>query len=260
MHYTLEGYQMGGFFSRFRRPVEKLDESEPPELATPEKLEGADLNADGNDVAMESMELSYEGLNLEPNAVDSDGLTLSPGTPPPAGVVEGIGVKYTMFKEDGTPVRAEPGEPQNLAGEDSSDEEAMAIEKVELAYEKVERVPASEGDGAPDFRDGLITETGLPALDANAKEPAPDGVAQDGEGGTTEYNPIQAWPVKWYVPELDSDSSGVPPIPPDDPEEMTTLQPIAEAKETTGAITFLAADQKTELFEDDNDSDPDDLA
>lgn len=223
---------MPGLFSRFRKPT---PEPEPVPAAAPggsnpglghegthtlqnqgdapslqdggefvNKLTSPELNGEGNDVAIETLELSHEGLELEGEDA------------------AGVDVKYTMFKADGTPV-------------------------------------AADGD-APDFQDALITETTLPKLDAADPLPdGPDGLAADGQDGSGEYNSFEAWPNKWYVPELDSDSSAVPPIPPDDPEEMTTLEPIAEAKETTGAITFLDADRKTELSDDDGDADPDDL-
>ena len=240
----------GGFLSRFRfrrnaegspaGPAEEPGNPRPPDDAMPDKVATPDLDAEGNDVAMESMELSHEGLDLD-EETDASSTKLaqyaingnSPGdgdslpgalqeSRPESDETAGVDVKYTMFKADGTPV-------------------------------------AADGD-APDFQDALITETTLPKLDAADPPPdGPDGLAADGQDGSGEYNSFEAWPNKWYVPELDSDSSAVPPIPPDDPEEMTTLEPIAEAKETTGSIPILAADLKTELFDDDGDPDPDDL-
>jgi hypothetical protein len=204
----------GGFLSRFRRhaetPPAKPDEMElssgEAAPAMPDKLTSPELNGEGNDVAIETLALSHEGLELE--GEDAAGLD----------------VKYTMFDADGTPV-------------------------------------AAEGD-APAFQDALITETALPKLDAGDPSPdpapdGPDGLASDGQDGGGESNFFEAWPAKWYVPELDSDSSAS--LPHIDPDEETTLQPIAESPQADGGITSLAAATETEPGPTNDDPDVDDL-
>jgi hypothetical protein len=305
---------MPGLFSRFRKPT---PEPEPVPAAAPggsnpglghegthtlqnqgdapslqdggeivNKMTGPDLTAEGNEVAMETLELSHEGLDLE------------------SGDAAGVDVKYTMFNADGTPVRSTPG----LGLSDGSgDDEAMAIEKVELVYEKVERVPnlpapdpppedlaQDGGDSAPaEFHEALITETSFPALDAAGQDdalPIPgDGSLAPGDDGRSEYD---AWPTKWKGFTLDDKGTDVgesepaaelsaedgddaaspiftealmtsfevPTLNQDDAEELSsTLEPIAEA-EKSGSITFLSPDMKDELGDlDDDDPDVDDL-
>jgi hypothetical protein len=306
---------MAGFLSRLRfgRDAEKgaaSQDSEPqllgheaahvyqqgsnapePAAGVPDKIAASNLDSDGNDVQMETLELSHEGL------------TIDHGSPDEAeGVIESAGVKYTMFNPDGTPVRSTPG----LGLSDGSgDDEAMAIEKVELVYEKIERVPnlptpdpppedlAQDGDDAApaEFHDALITEISLPALDAAGKDdalptPGAGSLAQD-EDGQSEYD---AWPTKWKGFTLDGKgatesepaaelsaedgddaaspiftealmtSFEVPTLNQDDAEELSsTLEPIAEA-EKSGSITFLSHDMKDELGDlDDDDPGVDDL-
>ena len=258
---------MPGLFSRFRKPAtepEPIPEAAPggsnPALGheathtlqnpgdTPspqdgggfvDKMTGPDLDAEGNDIAMESLELSHEGLDLDGEEMDASSTRLAQyaingNSPAPEG--DAVGVKYTLFQADGTPVRAEPGGPADMPVEGSSDEDAMAI------Y---------------DFHEALITETSIPKLDAPPNS-LPGDLSQAGAEGSSEYNLFDPYPVKWEGSFID-DGKGTGPIKPDDLEEATTLEPIAEVKETTGALTFLDADQKTELFDDDGDSDPDDL-
>jgi hypothetical protein len=153
---------------------------------------------------MESLALSHEGVEVGESSESS--------------------TKLAQYAINGkSPGGTSPLEDMVDSGE-GSDEDGMAIEKLELAYEKVER---TAGGATPD--------------------PPPQDLAQNDDGEAA------GWPVKWYVPELDSDQG--------DPDEMTTLVRLTESKEMTGVISYIAPDQTTELFDaDDEDSDPDDLA
>lgn len=199
-----------GFLSRFRSKNATDTGISNPEVAEqqanvgmPDKVAAGDLPASGNDVAIEELSLSHEGLTLDQSdPTAADGLAITDGTSQPAAdastklgqfAINGnspaepddgaAGIKYTLFQDDGTPLRA------------------------------------SADAAAPEFNSALISETSLPKLDAmDSDQPAPPG-----------------------------------------PDEMSTLVPLTESKEMTGAFTYHSPDMAEQLDEPDDDPDVDDL-
>ena len=89
---------MGGFLSRFRVKRNAEAPEQPSDGSLPEKITSGDLPAEGNDVAIESIEISHEGLELDDSSQGN-----------------GVSVKYTMFLPDSTPVRSDEDGPSTLA-------------------------------------------------------------------------------------------------------------------------------------------------
>jgi hypothetical protein len=256
----------GGFLSRFRprRDAEKPSDGTPSPAheathtqqqddasaeetlpGMPDKVASGDLPAEGNDVAMEEMTIAHEGLQLDQSqggsptlaqyAINGNSPGMEGGSDDVAaeeGGAEDTAQKFTLFKEDGVPLRAEtsldpaegtqdsdaltspgpdgqaaarwnftnawpskvsgpqtnsdsdlPGEPDELRTADS-DSDPIAIEKVEIAVEKVEPpwsaaqapddlAPGGTGDDAAtrEFYEGLITKTTIPAAEPEDLEP-----------------------------------------------------------------------------------------
>jgi hypothetical protein len=204
-----------------------------PDAGLLNKVEAPDLNSEGNDVGMETLELSHEGLQVDEGSdpdPDATGALITEvsfgklaaadgGGAESEAVIESVSPKYTMFNPDGTPTRADA---ELGLSNGSMEDQGMAIEKIELAHEKGEWI------------------SNLPSSDTDA-----DDLAQHGDTASPHFS--EALITNFEVPTLDAAMED------DDEELSSTLEPIAEA-EKTGSLSFLAPDMKEELgnLDDDN--------
>jgi hypothetical protein len=294
----------GGFLSRFRprRDAEGAKDGEnlagheaahvwqqdDADAGMPDKVASGDLPAEGNDVAMEEMTVAHEGLELDQAqdgsptlaqyAINGNSPGMEGGSDDVAaeeGGPEDTAQKFTLFKEDGVPLRAEASlDPEegtqrgDALTSPGPDGQAAAQWNFTNAWPSKVSGPQTNSDSdLPREPDELATDDpGSDPIAVEKVEP-PWSTAQAPEGLAPGSTGDDAATREFYEGLITKTT--IPAAEPEDVEPQSTLQPLTETE--GDGLTLLTTNLRDNLDDapdfdgddfdgkDDDDPDVDDL-